>query len=625
MYGFNGKILRVDLSKHEYTVVEPVADFYRKYLGGRNFGLYFLLKETEPGFEPLGPDNILVFSTGPATGAPLAGFSRHSVVAKSPLTGGFGEAEAGGFFAPELRFAGFDAIVIKGTSPNPVYLWIQDGKTEIRDASNIWGLKTKETQEAIREEAGDPLVRIALIGPAGENQVKYACIINELHYVNGRSGLGAVMGSKKLKAIAVRGHGKPQYKSPQKIRGFAKWFSENWKKNSSTVFRSKYGTAGSVLPLNQDGLLPTRNFIKGTFEYAEQISGEKIHDTILVNTHGCYACPIRCKLSVKAENPYETDPIYGGPEYETIGAFGSLCEVDNINAISYANQQCNAYGLDTISTGCCIAFAMECIEENILTTKETNGLNIRFGNADAMVKLVEMIAYRKGIGDLLAEGVRKAAEKIGKNAEQFAIHVKGKELPMHEPRGKPGVGVEYALSASGADHMQAAHDPAFKTSVEKVNPLGILEPVDRLSLGDEKVRLVKYLERWWLLLDILDVCKFTILPHGCGVFTINQIPEIINAATGWDTSLQELLLAADRSINMARLFNQREGLTEKEDTLPARFFKPLQTGPRKGSKIKENQLKKAVKKYYQISGWTPQGKPEKTTLHKLYLDEFIET
>jgi aldehyde:ferredoxin oxidoreductase len=622
MFGFNGRILIVDLSNNEYKIEEPSEAFYRKYVGGRNFGLYFLLKESQPGIEPLGPENVLIFATGPATGSPLAGFSRYSVVAKSPLTNGFGEAEAGGFFGSELKFAGFDAIIVKGKSSEPVYIWIKDGNIDIRDASHLWGLKAKETQEAIREETNDPLVRVALIGPAGENLVRYACITNELHYANGRCGLGAVMGSKNLKAIAVRGRNEIQFKNPEKIREFARWFGENWKDNSSTVYRSKYGTAGSVTSLNQDGLLPTRNFIKGTFEYAEEISGEKIRETILFGTDGCYACPIRCKLSVKAEKPFETDPSYGGPEYETIGALGSLCEIGDINAVSYANQLCNAYGLDTISTGCSIAFAMECFEENILEEKDTNGLDIRFGNAEAMVKLVEMIALREGIGDVLAEGVRTASKKLGKNSDKFAIHVKGKELPMHEPRGKTGVGLQYALSASGADHMQAAHDPSFVSNVDNVKTLGILEPVDRLNLGPEKVRLLKFLERWWLLLDVVDVCKFTIAPHGCGVFRINQLPEIINAATGWETSLEELLLAVDRSINMARIFNLREGITGKNDTIPERFFEPLQTGPREGARISMNDLNEAVKLYYNMAGWDEKGEQKKSTLQKLYLEEF---
>jgi aldehyde:ferredoxin oxidoreductase len=622
MFGFNGKILRIDLSRQESKVEEPDDAFYRKYIGGRNFGLFYLLNETKPGIDPLGPDNILVFATGPATGSPLAGFSRYSVLAKSPLTNGFGEAEAGGFFGTELKFAGFDAIVVNGKSPKPVYVWIKDGNVEIRNAQHLWGLEAKETQEVIREETNDQLVRVALIGPAGENLVRYACIINELHYANGRCGLGAVMGSKNLKAIAVRGNKRTQFKNPEKIREFAQWFSENWQDNPSTVFRSKNGTAGVVQPLNQDGLLPTRNFVKGTFKHAEEISGEKIRESILVDTHGCYACPIRCKLSVKAEKPYETDPSYGGPEYETIGALGSLCEVGNINAISYANQLCNAYGLDTISTGCSIAFAMECFEEKILTQKDTDGLDLRFGNADAMVKLVEMIALRKGIGDVLAEGVKIASKRLGGNAEKYAIHVKGKELPMHEPRGKTGVGLQYALSASGADHMQAAHDPSFASNVDKIKTLGILEPVDRLSLGPEKVRLVKFLEQWWLLLDVVDVCKFTIVPHGCGVFTINQLPEIINAATGWETSLRELLIAADRSINMARVYNIREGFSEKDDMIPERFFEPLQTGPRSGASIPKNEFIEAVKIYYSMAGWDKNGKPEKSKLEELYLDEY---
>lgn len=621
MFGFNGKILRVDLSKRETSVERPGEGFYRKYLGGRSFGLYYLLKEMSPGVDPLCPDNVLVFATGPATGVPLAGFSRYSVVAKSPLTNGFGEAEAGGFFGSELKFSGFDAVIVKGKSPVPVYVSVQDGEPEIRDAGSVWGLKTREAQEAIREELGDPLVRAAVIGPAGENLVRYACIINELHYANGRCGLGAVMGSKNLKALAVRGRNRPEYFDPERLREYAAWFAENWKKNASTVHRSRYGTAGVVLPLNSDGVLPTRNFTGGSFRHAEEISGERIRDTILVEMHGCYACPVRCKLSVKAREPYVTDPAYGGPEYETVGAFGSLCEVGDVNAVAFANQLCNAYGLDTISTGCNVAFAMECYENQVLTAEDTDGLELRFGNAGAMVKLVEMIATRKGVGDLLAEGVRAASGRLGEKAAKYALHVKGKEIPMHEPRGKTGVGLQYALSASGADHMQAAHDPSFSGGVDKVRALGVQEPVDALDLGPEKVRLVKALERWWLLLDVVDVCKFTVEPHGCGVFTINQLPGIINAATGWDTSLHELLMAADRSINMTRLLNNREGLGAADDGLPERFYTPLEAGPRKGARIKETEMREAIKLYYEMAGWNKEGQPLRSRLVELYLDD----
>lgn len=619
MYGFTGKILRVDLTTGYINVEKLGEDIYRKYLGGRGLALHFLLKELKPKTDPLEPENKLIFATGVATGIPLAGFSRYSVVAKSPLTGGFGEAEAGGFWGPELKFAGFDAMIVEGASAKPVYLWIHDGEAEIRDAAHLWGKKTKETQEIIREEIGDPRVRVALIGPAGEKLVRFACILNELKFANGRGGLGAVMGSKKLKAIAVRGRKRIGCKDPEKIKVLARWFSENLKGHIPALSRRKYGTSELVLPLNADGILPTRNFRDGIFEGVEEISGEEMRDKIVVDNEGCFACPIQCKRLVKGIEPYQTDPSYGGPEYETIASFGSLCGVSNISAVAFANQMCNAYGLDTISTGASVAFAMECYENGILTINETGGLELKFGNADAMVKLVELIAERRGLGDVLAEGVKKASQKIGRGSEKYALHVKGKEIPMHEPRGKTGLALQYALSPSGADHLQAGHDPSFEKNVDEIKPLGILNTVDRLDLGYEKVRLFKYLNLWWSLLDCLCICKFTFAPHPVGVFKIPQIVEIVNAVTGWNTSLYELMLVAERSINMARVFNLREGFTSEDDWLPERFFEPLEKGPREGAKISKNSLKEAIALYYRMMGWDEKGTPEPAKLYELGL------
>jgi len=620
MYGFNNKVLRVNLTTNDVKVEELNEKVYRKHLGGRNLALYFLLKELKPKVDPLGPENKLVFATSVTTGIPLPGFSRYSVVAKSPLTGGFGEAEAGGFWGPELKFAGFDVVIVEGASPKPVYVWVHDGEAEIKDASHAWGQTTKEAQEAIRKETGDPLVRVALIGPAGEKLVRFACILNELKFANGRGGLGAVMGSKNLKAIAVRRHKRVECRSSEKIKELAKWFGENWRKHPSALSRSKYGTSETVLPNNADGILPTRNFKEGAFEEAENISGEQMKNTIVINAEGCYACPIRCKRVVRGAEPYVTDPSYGGPEYETIAAFGSLCAVNNISAVAFANQLCNAYGLDTISTGCVIAFAMECFENGILTRDETNGLELRFGNTNALVKLVEMIAKREGLGDVLAEGVMRASEKIGKGAERYALHVKGKEIPMHEPRGKTGLALQYALSPSGADHLQAAHDPSFERSVENIQPLGILETVDRLSLRPEKVRLFKYLHLWWSLLDCLCTCKFVFVPHPVGVFKINHMVEVVNAVTGWETSLLELMMAAERSLNLARIFNLREGFTSADDWLPERFFEPLKSGPREGAKIPKHDLKKAIELFYGMMDWNEKtGTPSPAKLHELGL------
>jgi len=619
-HGYLGKVARIDLGRRLVEVEQPDESLYKKYLGGRGLGVYYLFRDLPPKIDPLAPENEIIFATSVITGIPIAGMSRFSIIAKSPLTGGFGEAEAGGFFGSELKAAGFDALIIRGRSENPVYLSVLDGSIEVRDASPLWGKNTKEAQEEIRGELKDRLVRIASIGPAGENLVRYACIVNELHFVHGRGGLGAVMGSKRLKAVAVRGHEKVEAKDPEKVRQLQDYMRTRWKENPGSVSRSTLGTADIVMPLNALGLLPTRNFQGGSFEKAEGLSGETMKSTILTGTDGCYACPIRCKREVRAPEPYETNPSYGGPEYETIVAFGPLCEIADLGAVSKANELCNAYSLDTISAGSAIAFAMECYEDGILTKEDTGGLELRFGNADAMLQLLEMVAYRKGIGDLLAEGVKRASDKLGKGSSRFAMHVKGKELAMHDPRGKTGVGLGYALSPSGADHMQAAHDHAFAKPSRYVESLGIVEGIDPLSLDAEKVRMFVYAHLWWGLLDCLGVCKFIFIPHSAGVLTPHHLVDLVNASTGWETSLWSLMKSSERGLDLARCFNVREGFTRADDNLPQRLFDELKSGRQKGAKINEQDFQRALQLYYEMMGWNQDGVPRATKLQELDLE-----
>lgn len=620
-FGYNGRIAKIDLSERSVKVEDPEESVYKKYLGGGGLGVYYLFRDLPRGVDPLGPCNELILATSVITGIPVAGMSRFSMVAKSPLTGGLASSEAGGFFGSELKAAGYDALIIRGMSEAPIYILVRDGKIEFRDASAIWGKPTKEAQDQIRKYCGDTLLRVALIGPAGENLVRYASVLHDLKYAHGRGGLGAVMGSKKLKAIAVRGHRKPDLKSPEKVQEIAKWMADHWREFPGAVTRSTYGTADSVMPLDVSGILPTRNFQGGSFPGAENLSGETMKSMILSATDGCYACPLRCKRVVSAPKPYETDPAYGGPEYETIAAFGSLCEIADLAAVSKANELCNAYSLDTISTGCAVAFAMECYENGILTKEDTGGLELRFGNAEAMLQLVEMIAYRRGIGDLLGEGVKRAAQKIGKGSERFALHVKGKELPMHDPRGKTGLALAYAVSPIGADHLQHAHDPVFVNPSRWVEALDITEGVSVDSLGPEKVRLFVYAQLWWSLLDCLGACKFIFIPHNAGVLTPNQLVELVNASTGWETSLWSLMKASERALTLARCFNIREGFTAADDRLPDRLHEELLFGQRKGSKIDRQQFNAALHLYYEMMGWNRNsGIPTPAKLHELDLE-----
>jgi aldehyde:ferredoxin oxidoreductase len=590
-----GKILHVDLSTMQTFDEEQDEKFFRQYLGGSALSLYYLLKDLPAGVDPLGEDNRLVFATSIVTGVPVPGFNRYTVAAKSPMTGGFGESEAAGWWAPQLRAAGYVAVVVRGKAPHPVYLWIDDGEVTIMDASHLWGKDSGETQELIRQELGDSRVRVACIGQAGENLVRYACVLNDLKHVNGRSGLGAVMGSKNLKAVAVRGRGKPEFYDITRLREIARWFSERYKHNGPTINLQKFGTNGQVMGLNLTGTLPTRNFQEGEFEHVSEIDGEKLSATILRKREGCYGCPIRCKRVTECEDTrFSVDPKYGGPEYETLGAFGPNCGISDVSAIAKAHELCNRYTLDTISTGVTIAFTMECFEKGLITKEDTDGIELRFGNADAMLSMITLIAFRRGIGDLLAEGVKRAAESIGRGAEEFAMHVKGQELPLHEPRGKTGVGLGYAVSPTGADHLEAAHDGLFAQDTpvfRAIAPLGIHEPVSTRSMEGDKIRAFTYLQHLYSLQNCLGLCIYVGGPGR--QLSLDKLIETIHAATGWETSLWELLKVGHRMTTMARLFNIREGFTREDDRLPERLHTPLKNGALKGAYISKTELKKA--------------------------------
>jgi aldehyde:ferredoxin oxidoreductase len=629
--GYNGKILRVDLTTGGMQVEEPSEVIYRTYMGGGGLASYFLLKELRPGMDPLGPDNILIFAASVTTGIPVSGWVRYTVAAKSPLTGGYGEAEAGGFFGPELKFAGFDAVIIKGKAPQPSYLWIHDGQAEIRSAEGIWGLETGPAQEKIRQEVGETRARIAQTGPAGENLVRYACVINELKHANGRTGMGAVMGSKNLRAIAARGTNKLEFGDQEKMKELAKFQSELIAQWGPSKTMRNLGTPNLVMALNTQGILPTKNFITGVFEGAEKISGERMKETIIKSEEGCYACSVRCKRAVEVPSgPYATSCEYGGPEYETLGSLGSLLCIDDLAAIAKGNELCNRYGLDTISAGVAIGFAMECYENGILTKADTGGVEFRFGNAEAMIKGIGWIAHReKGLGDLLADGVKIAAAKIGKGSEKYALHIKGQELPMHDPRGKTGQGLSFALSPTGADHIEAPHDTPFVqpgTMMGRIAMLGLLEPVPARDLGPQKVRNYVYLHFVWSLFNSLGLCNFTAGPVWS--LPVNKFPEVVNAATGWETSLWELLKVGERTETMARVFNLREGFGRKDDTLPDRLFAPLEGGVLKGKGIDRKEFDEAVALYYEAMGWdTKDGVPTRGKLAELnlfWLDDYVK-
>ncbi len=622
-YGYHGRILKVNLENLSYEIETKDEQFFRNFYGGSALASYYLLTEMEKGIDPLGPENLLVFSVSVLTGAPVPGTSRFTVAAKSPLTGGFGEAEAGGFWAVELKKAGYEAIVIKGKALKPVWIWIDDNGLEFKDASEIWGTDTGYTENYIRNTLGDEKIRVACIGQGGENLVRYAAVVNELKHANGRSGMGAVMGSKLLKAIAVRGTKTLEFYDKEKLQELTKFFVSNLKTHPIESLLHEGGTIGwDVEDLDACGILPTGNYRGGSFEGMEKITLTAMKEKIHAGRGGCWACPVRCK-HVCAGGKFDIDPKYGGPEYETVAAFGSNMLVGDIEVCSKAHELCNKYTLDTISTGNTITFAMDCYMHGLLTKEDTGGVDLVFGNGEAALQLIEDIAFRRGLGNLLAEGSARAAKIIGNGAEKFTRAVKGQEVPMHDPRGKYGLSLAYSTTPSGADHVRCPHDLLFepgKFGVPELFPLGISEGLPGQNLGPEKVRFFYYGSQTWNLFNTLSLCAFT---YGPGkVFTMNHVTDVVNAVTGWDISLFALMKAGERTVTLGKLFNVREGIGRDADTLPDVFFEPFESGILKGKSMDRTVFKKAMELYYEMMGWDLEtGAPREARLYELNIHD----
>lgn len=434
------------------------------------------------------------------------------------------------------------------------------------------------------------------------------------------------MGSKNLRAIAVRGTGKLALADPDKVREIAKQVVEQLPHSPLAPNFKKYGTPVFVMALQESGILPTRNFQAGQFEGAEAISGETMTNTILKEAKGCYACAVQCKRAVKVDGKYKAMPEYGGPEYETVASLGSFCGIDNLEAISQGNEMCNRWGIDTISTGVCIAFAMECTEKGILTQSDTDGIDLRFGNVDGMLEMIRKIAFREGFGATLADGVKEAAKKVGWGAEKYAFHIKGMELPMHDPRGKQGLVLSYATSPTGADHIEAPHDTAFLADnpmLSAVKPAAVIEPTTALDLGPQKIRHFIHLQQIWNFFNSLGVCNFAAAPYSS--FMLPLLAEAVEAVTGWKTSLYELMELGERTITMARMFNIREGLSSKDDYLPDRLFEPLEEGSPREKRISREDFANALSIYYEAMGWDSQtGVPTDGRLSFLGLEWLIQ-
>lgn len=612
--GFHNRVLHVDLTSGAIHTESPGEEFFRTYLGGWGLVGHTLLTQVPPEADPFGPDNVLVFAPGVLTGVPVGGTGRHTVGAKSPLTGGFGAAEAGGFWGAELKRAGWDGIVIRGRSSQPAYLSLVDDVAEIRPAGHLWGRLTGDVEQAIRDELTDQHVRVAQCGPAGEKLVRYASVMHDVSRAAGRTGLGAVMGSKNLRAVAVRGHAGVPLADKESVKQVADWLVSHWSEFGQRLH--DHGTLGGMALLNRLGGLPTRNFQQGVFEGAEMIGGEALTDRLLADRDSCFACPVYCKRRLKPGGRYGIDPVYGGPEFESVAALGSLCGVDDLEAVVYANQLCNAYGLDTISTGVTIAWIMECYERGLVSEKDTSGEGLRFGDASAMVALVRRIALREGLGMLLGEGTLRASRALGKGTERYALQVKGQEMAMHDPRIKFGMDIGYATSPTGADHNHNIWDHVYATEnryMQNVRSLGILNPLPVDDLSPQKMRLAMYHIDWILLLQCLGMC--THLPY-----SKEQIEVLVRAVTGWNSSVFELMKAGERAMALARSFNARQGITAVDDVLHWRISTPLPSGPAQGVRVPESEAQAALRCYCAMRGWDEvSGAPTEAKLDELGL------
>ncbi len=611
---FTGKILHVDLSDQKIWHEEPEPAFYRKLIGGRGFILHYLLTEMEPGADPLGPENVLVFASGLLTGTVLPGAGRHAVGAKSPLTGVLASSEAGGWWGQELKKSGFDAVVISGKAADPMYLSIIDGVVGLHRADHLWGKLTAETESTIRQELDDQKVRIAQIGPAGENQVLYAAIMHDINRAAGRSGLGAVMGSKNLKAVAVRGTLRVGLADKDQLKDTLKWITSTYR--DSMGWAISHGTSGSVSYNHDAGGLAIKNYQSSSLDGIKKLSGEVFHQKMVVGRDTCAGCPVRCKIVVESDQP-KIDKRYGGPEYESIGGLGALTAINDPVSVSKANELCAAYGLDTISTGGTIAFTMDCVENGLIVDQDYLP---RFGNPEDLIECIHKIALKEGLGLLMAQGSARMAETIGRGSDQFLAVARKQELPFHDPRLKNTTGLGYALSPTGADHMHNLLDNFANFSgsdvCNRLEEMGLDVPLPLFGLEEEKIKGYFYEAAFKHVLDSAVICHFY-------PYEYSHLTEAIRAAGGWqDFEKEEINSIGQRIITMARLFVLREGSSNQDDRLSARVYHSLEEGPIAGKIMPKEALNDALFTYYDLMGWDDQGIPKPQTLNKFDIIEY---
>jgi aldehyde:ferredoxin oxidoreductase len=615
---FIGQILRVNLSSGAISTEELDPIWARQTLGGAGLATRYLFDLTAPGIDPLGKENVLIFMTGALTGTPSASASRYSVVAKSPQTNLWGQSNSGGIFGPALKWSGYDGIIFEGVAPEPVYLQILNEKAELRDARHLWGMKVPECDDQLQSEAGRP-VTVACIGPGGENLVRYAGIMNNKHRSAGRTGMGAVMGSKRLKAIVCGGNRHIDLHDSKGFMAITQRQREFMDESILKIGFDAFGTNMIADMVNVRGGYPTLNWQNGTFEQIDNVNAQAMTDQVLVEGVRCFACPVACGRGTEIRQGKWKGAHGEGPEYETVDTLGAMCGVDDMNAITMANYLCNEYGLDTISTGATIAFAMECYQKGILNDDQTGGIPLEFGNADLMVDLVEMIGKRQGVGDLLAEGSMCMAEHLGNDSGHFAMHVKGLELPAYDPRAVKITGLGYVTANRGGDHMNGyIQGPAFIDI-----PFLIVDDStirDAFIANPQDARVLIDMENALSVLDALGGCKFMGI-----LVSADELVELVRMATGWDFTLAEFRKTGDRLQTLGRCFCAREGLRRDQDILPERIMSdPLPDGPAQGMTLDRASLEKMKDAYYELRGWdVASGIPTPAKLRELDLEFLI--
>ena len=612
MLAYAGRILHVDLSTGKIETKPLGEEMAKQYIGGIGLGIRLLVDNLKQGTDAFSPDNPLIFVTGPLSGTmgPTAG-NGYAVVSKSPATGGVAEAKAHGFFGPDLKRAGYDAVIITGKAEKPIYLWIDDDNVQLMDAKGLWGKSPYETDVAIRKDLGDHYIRVSAIGPAGEKLCRFAAIINDEFRAIGRTGMGAVMGSKNLKALAVRGTRDVNVADLEGFKEFIKMIHERMKGPATKKYRT-LGTPENVLVLNSLAALPTRNFTQATFEGAERVSGEYLNEHFVKKIVGCATCAMRCDhIAVVPEGEYKGST--SRLEFECLWALGPDCGVDRLDAIIEAMRLCNYYGLDGISAGVVIGFAMDLYEHGIITKEQTDGVDLRFGNAQALIQMVKKIGLREGwLGDVLAEGSMRAAEKIGKGAEQYACHIKGLELPGYDLRSLKTAALGFSVSFRGGCHLRnGAYSPDVKG---KVNRFKIEKGRGKMIMEEGDV---------YNVIDSLILCKFS---RGTYYDGLNDMAKYYTLATGIPMTAAELKKAGERIENLARLINVREGIgTREHDTLPYKIMNsPLPDSLAKGAVVSVEEFQFGLDDYYDVRGWTKQGIPTMEKLNELGLQEFAE-